>query len=155
MRYRPAVVTMLMAATLLLSPAAASSDAQNAALVDLTVELDGEPVFSPQLVVRLGQMAEASIESPSGEGHRIVLSVNRDGHRFHMRSLYLTRQEDKPWTVVAEPQMSVPDASAGSMALVSADRELHFGVEISGGTFVDLYARLFPDDAAKAGQATN
>ena len=130
-------------------------DTPAAALVELAVERDGERVFSPRMLVRLGQMAEASSESPSGEGHRIVLSVNRDGDRFRMRSLYLTRQEDKPWTVVAEPNMSLRDASAGSMALVGEDQELRFGVEIGVGTFIDLYARLFPDATAKAGQATD
>ena len=141
---RPLITTLVML-TLLPLPLAVASDAQDAALVTLEIHRDGERVLLPRMLVRLGQMAEASIESPAGEGHRIVLSVTRDGDAFHMRSMYLTRLEDRPWVVVAEPAISVRDATEGSMALIGGDHELRFDVEIGGGTFADLRARQLPD----------
>ena len=141
---RPAAIAVVML-TLLPLPLAADPDAQNAAFVTLEIHRDGERVFSPEMLVRLGQMAEASIESPAGEGHRIILSVNRDGDVFRMRSIYMTKHEDKPWVVVAEPMISVRDATEGSMSLIGGDHELRFDVEIGGGTFADLRARVYPD----------
>ena len=141
---RPAAIAFAML-TLLPLPLAAAPDTEDAALVTLEIHRDGERVFSPLMLVRLGQMAEASIESPAGEGHRIVLSVTRDGDIFHMRSIYMTKHEDRPWVVIAEPAISIRDATEGSMALIGGDHELRFDVEIGGGTFADLRARVFPD----------
>ena len=141
---RPAAIAFAML-TLLPLPLAAAPDTEDAALVTLEIHRDGERVFSPLMLVRLGQMAEASIESPAGEGHRIVLSVTRDGDVFHMRSIYMTKHEDRPWVVIAEPAISIRDATEGSMALIGGDHELRFDVEIGGGTFADLRARVFPD----------
>ena len=141
---RPVIIALVML-TLLPLPLAAASDAQDAALVTLEIHRDGERVFSPLMLVRLGQMAEMRIESPAGEGHRIVLSVTRDGDIFHMRSIYMTKHEDRPWVVIAEPAISIRDATEGSMALIGGDHELRFDVEIGGGTFADLRARVFPD----------
>ena len=141
---RPVIIAFAML-TLLPLPLAAASDAQDAALVTLEIHSDGERVFSPQMLVRLGQMAEMRIESPAGEGHRIVLSVTRDGDIFHMRSIYMTKHEKNPWVVIAEPAISIRDATEGSMALIGGDHELRFDVEIGGGTFADLRARVFPD----------
>ena len=140
---RPVIIALVML-TLLPLPLADASDAQDAALVALEIHRDDERVFSPLMLVRLGQMAEASIESPAGEGHRIVLSVTRDGDVFHMRSIYMTKHEDRPWVVIAEPAISIRDATEGSMALIGGDHELRFDVEIGGGTFADLRARAYP-----------
>ena len=145
---RPAAIA-LVTLTLLPLPLAADPDAQDAALVTLEIHRDGERVFSPQMLIPLGQMAESSIESPAGEGHRIVLSVTRDGDVFHMRSIYMTKQEAKPWVVVAEPLISIRDATGGSMSLSRDDHELRFDVEIDGGAFADLRARLYPDAAGE------
>ena len=141
---RPVIIALAML-TLLPLPLAATSDAQDAALVRLEIHRDGERVFSPLMLVRLGQMAEASIEAPAGEAHRIVLSVTRDGDIFHMRSIYMTKHVDQPWVVIAEPAISIRNATEGSMALIGGDHELRFDVEIGGGTFADLRARQFPD----------
>ncbi len=140
---RPVIIALVML-TLLPLPPADASDAQDAALVTLEIHRDGERVFSPRMLVRLGQMAEASIESPAAEGHRIVLSVTLEGDVFHMRSIYMTKHEDRPWVVIAEPAISIRDATEGSMALIGGDHELRFDVEIGGGTFADLRAREYP-----------
>ena len=140
---RPVIIALVML-TLLPLPPADASDAQDAALVTLEIHRDGERVFSPRMLVRLGQMAAASIESPAAEGHRIVLSVTREGDVFHMRSIYMTKHEDRPWVVIAEPAISIRDATEGSMALIGGDHELRFDVEIGGGTFADLRARVYP-----------
>ena len=49
--------------TLLPLPLAAASDAQDAALVTLEIHRDSERVFSPLMLVRLGQMAEMRASS--------------------------------------------------------------------------------------------
>ena len=49
----------------------------------------------------------------------------------------------------AEPQISIRDATGGSMSLSRDDHELRFDVEIGGGTFADLRARLYPDVAGE------
>ena len=129
-------------------PLAASSATEEAALVTLRIEQDGARVFAPRMLVRFGEMADAEFESPEGEGHRVVLSVTRDGGGFLMRSMYLAKVPNSRWVLMAEPVISVGNGTPASMTLASEDGELRFDVEISGGQAAQLRSQFFTDNAA-------
>lgn len=143
MHHRFAAMSIL--ALTLVQYAGAAPDTRDAVLVDLQVERDGQPVLSPRLLIRVGQLAEAQVESRTGGDHRVLLSVSRDTGIFHVAAKYLTRLEDEPWVVVAEPTISVREAVAGSMVLKRGGGELRFNVEVSGGASADLRTRLSSD----------
>ncbi len=130
------------ALALVLAPTGASAPigaaAPDSAILNVSIERDGKSVFSPRLLVRLGQMAEASMSSPTGESHRLVLSVNRsDEGAYRFRSLYLTKAAPTAnWIVRSEPAFVAQDATPASMALADAsgNERLRFGIHIRGGT---------------------
>lgn len=128
-------------------PLAASPGPGDAALVTLAIERGGERVFAPRMLVRLGEMAEARVESPAGDGHRVVLSVHRADDGFRMRSIYLARTPDGPWTVVAEPALAVGDGIPATMTLAGEGAKLRFDVEIDGGAAAELRERFLAGEA--------
>lgn len=132
-----AIVTLL--ATL---PLAATPGSPNAALVDFQVELDGEHVFKPRLLVRLGQMSEALLESPSGEGHRVVLSVTRHEDLYKLRSLYLTKSVDDRWVVQTEPELSFLGNVPASATITDNTGAFRLHLNVSVGEAADLRSRL-------------
>ena len=129
---------------LLSSPLGASSGTEEVALVTLEI---GARVFAPRMLVRFGEMTEAAVESPEGEGHRVVLSVTRDGGGFLMRSMYLTKVPNTRWVVMAEPVISVRNETRASLTLTSEEGELHFDVEISEGESAELRSQFLTDNA--------
>lgn len=133
--------------TLLSFPLAASSGTEEAALVTLRIDQDGARVFAPQMLVRFGEMTEAAVESREGEGHRVVLSVTPEGGGFVMRSMYLTKAPNSRWILMAEPVISVKNATPASLTLTSEEGELRFAVEISGGESAQLRSQLFTGNA--------
>lgn len=132
---------------LLSFPLAASSDPQEAAVVTLRIEQDGTRVFAPRMLIRFGEMTEAVFESPEGEGHRVVLSVTRDGGGFLMRSMYLAKVPNSRWVLMAEPVISVTNETPASLTLTSEEGELHFDVEISEGDSAKLRSQFLTDYA--------
>lgn len=132
---------------LLSFPLGASSGTEEVALVTLQIEQDGARVFAPRMLVRFGEMTEAAVESPEGEGHRVVLSVTRDGGGFLMRSLYLAKVPNTRWVVMAEPVISVRNETRASLTLTSEEGELHFDVEISEGQSAELRSQFLTDNA--------
>ena len=129
-------------------PLAGSSGTEEAALVTLRIEQDGARVFAPRLLVRFGEMADAGFESPDGEGHRVVLSVTRDGGGYHMRSMYLAKAPHSRWVLMAEPVISVRNDTPASLTLTSDEGELRFDVEISGGDPTQLRSQFATDHTA-------
>ncbi len=90
MRFVAFALAFALASTGAAAPIGAATP--DSAIVSVSIERDGKPLFSPRLLVRLGEMAEASMSSPTGESHRLVLSVNRhDEGAYRFRSLYLTK----------------------------------------------------------------
>lgn len=132
---------------LLSFPLGASSGTEEVALVTLRIEQDGARVFAPRILVRFGEMTEAAVESPEGEGHRVVLSVTRDGGGFLMRSMYLAKVPNARWVVMAEPVISVRNETRASITLTDDDGELHFDVEISEGESAELRSQFLTDNA--------
>ena len=133
---------------LLSFPLGAASGAEEVALVTLRIEQDGARVFAPRMLVRFGEMTDAAVESPEGEGHRVVLSVTRgDGGGFLMRSMYLAKVPNTRWEVVAEPVISVRNETPASLTLTSEEGELHFDVEISEGKSAELRSQFMTDNA--------
>ena len=131
-------------------PLIASPVSPNAALVAFDIERDGQHLFAPRLLVKLGEMSEASMELPSGEAHRIVLAVTRDKDFYRLRSLYLTKGADHRWVVQAEPAMAFGGDVPASVTLAddAGESELHLSVSI--GDVADLQAAL----SAPAGDQT-
>lgn len=133
-------IASVLAVTAALTGAATPIGAANpeAAILDVQIERDGKPVFSPRLLVRLGEMAEASISSATGESHRLVLSVShQDNGGYRLRSLYLTKATPAAqWIVQSEPGLAANDGIPASMSLADAsgDERLRFGIHIRGGT---------------------
>ncbi len=134
MSARIAAILTLLAAL----PLAANPGPPDAALVDFEVERNGEQVFTPRLLVALGRMSEALMESPSGEGHRVVLSVTRHEDVYTLRSLYLTKSVDERWVVQAEPALSFPGDVPASATITdnTGAFRLHLGVRV--GQAADL-----------------
>ena len=123
-------------------PVAATPGSDDAALVTLAISRDGERVFAPRMLVRLGEMAQAKVESSAGDGHRVLLSVSRNGDGFHMQSIYLTRSADSSWVVLAEPTLAVRGGTPASMSLTGKEPQLRFDVEIDGGNWAELRSHL-------------
>ncbi len=122
-------------------PVTATPGSDDAALVTLAISRDGERVFAPRMMVRLGEMAQAKAESPAG-GHRVLLSVSRNGDGFHMQSIYLARSADSSWVVLAEPTLTVKGGTPASMSLTGKETQLRFDVEIDGGNWAELRSQL-------------
>ena len=133
-------------------PLFATPDSPDAALVALDVERDGEPVFAPRILVKLDRMSEASMEAPSGEGHRILLSVTRDKDFYRLRSLYLTRDAGDRWVVQAEPQVVFRGDAPASMTLADDASEFQLRFNVSVGDASDLTTRM---TTVAAGRAEN
>lgn len=127
--------TLAMLATL---PLAAEPGSPDAALVDLEVERNGEQVFTPRLLVALGRMSEALLESPSGDGHRVVLSVTRHEDVYTLRSLYLTKSGDERWVVEAEPELSFPGDVPASATLTDNTGAFRLHLNVRVGQAADL-----------------
>ncbi|MDE0452700.1 MAG: hypothetical protein OXI90_13165 [Gammaproteobacteria bacterium] len=139
MNARNAAAILTLLATL---PLAAKPGTPDAALVDLEVELNGERVFTPHLLVGLGRMSEALLESPSGEGHRVILAVTRHEDVYTLRSLYLTKAGDERWVVQAEPGLSFlgDDPASATITDETGAFRLHLNVRV--GDAVELRSRL-------------
>ncbi len=140
-----AILTLLAAL-----PLAAKPGAPDAALVDLEVERSGERVFTPRLLVGLGRMSEALLESPSGEGHRVVLSVTRHDDVYTLRSMYLTRGVDERWVVQAEPGLSFQGDDPASATITDDTRAFRLHLNVSVGEVAELRSRL-PGAAGTSG----
>ena len=142
MRYVAFALALALAPTNAAAPVEGTTP--DSAILSVSIERDGKPLFSPRLLVRLGEMAEASMSSPTGESHRLVLSVNRhDEGAYRFRSLYLTKAAPTAnWIVRSEPAFVARDASPASMALADASgkERLRFGIHIRGGTAEELRA---------------
>lgn len=140
MRYVVFALALALAPTGAAAPVEAATP--DSAILSVSIERDGKSVFSPRLLVRLGEMAEASMSSPTGESHRLVLSVNRhDESAYRFRSLYLTKAAPTAnWIVRSEPALVARDASPAAMALADASgkERLRFGIHIRGGTAEEL-----------------
>ena len=108
----------------------------------LRIDQDGARVFAPQMLVRFGEMTGAAVESPEGEGHRVVLSLTRDDGEFVMRSMYLTKVANRPWVLMAEPVISVRNDTPASLTLTSEEGELRFDVVISSGESAQLRSQF-------------
>ena len=134
-----AIFTLLVAL-----PLAAIPDSPDAALVDLEVQRNGERVFAPRLLVGLGRMSEAQLESPSGEWHRVVLSVTRHEDMYTLRSLYLTKGVDERWIVQAEPELSFLGVMPASATMIDATGAFRLHLRVSVGAVGDLRGQL-PD----------
>ena len=126
---------LAMLATL---PLAAEPGSPDAALVDVEVERNGEQVFTPRLLVALGRMSEALLESPSGEGHRVVLSVTRHEDVYKLRSLYLTKSVDERWVVQAEPALSFPGDVPASATITDSTGAFRLHLDVRVGQAADL-----------------
>ena len=133
-----AVVLTLLAAL----PLAAKPGSPDAALVDFEVERNGENIFTPRLLVGLGRMSEALLESRSGEDHRIVLSVTRHEDVYRLRSLYLTKGMDERWIVQAEPELSFLGNVPASATIIDDTGVLRLHLNVSVGEAADLRGRL-------------
>lgn len=143
MSARIAAAFVALLATL---PLAATPGVPDAALVDLEIQREGERVFTPRLLVGLGRMSEALLESPSGEGHRIVLSVTRHEDVYTLRSLYLTKGVDERWIVQAEPELSFLGDMPASATMIDATGAFRLHLNVSVGEAGDLRGQL-PDVA--------
>ena len=146
MRCIASALALVVALTVTATPIGTAGP--DAALLEVEIERNGKPVFSPRLLVRLGEMADASISSPTGESHRLVLSVDSlDEGAYHIRSLYLTKATPTAnWMVQSEPGFTVRDAVPASMALVDNGgiERLRFGIRVRGGSreqMRELWAR--------------
>ena len=140
MRFVAFALALALAPTIAAAPIGAA--APDSAILNVSIERDGKSVFSPRLLVRLGEMAEASMSTPTGESHRLVLSVNRnDEGAYRFRSLYLTKAAPTAnWIVRSEPAFVAQDATPASLALADAsgNERLRFGIHIRGGTAEEL-----------------
>ena len=132
-----AVLTLLAA-----PPLAAKPASPDAALVDFEVERNGENIFTPRLLVGLGRMSEALLQSPSGEDHRIVLSVTRHEDVYQLRSLYLTKGMGERWIVQAEPELSFLGNVPASATITDDTGVLRLHLNVSVGEVADLRSRL-------------
>ena len=123
-------------------PLIASPVSPGAALVAFDLERDGQRLFAPRLLVKLGEMSEASMELPSGKAHRIVLSVTRDKDFYRLRSLYLTKEADRRWVVQAEPAMAFVGDAPASVTLADDAGESQLHLSVSVGQATELRAAL-------------
>lgn len=125
-----------------LTTAAGDAATARAALVDLHIERDGVAVFSPRMLVPLGERAEASITSPTGTSHRVVLQVAaHDKDAYSLRSRHLTKAAlDANWVVASEPQMVVQENVPASITLADANGKhiYRMDVRIRGENLSDL-----------------
>ena len=142
MSVRIAAVFVAILTLLAALPVAATTDSPNAALVDLEVQRNGEHVFTPRLLVGLGRMSEALAESPSGEGHRIVLSVTRHEDVYKLRSLYLTKGVDERWIVQAEPELSFLGKVPAPATITDDTGAFLLHLNVSVGEIADLRSQL-------------
>lgn len=142
MSMRIAIASVSILTLLATLPLAATPGSPNAALVDLKVERNGEHVFTPRLLVRLGQMSEALLESPSGEGHRVVLSVTRQEDFYKLRSLYLTKGVDDRWVVQTEPELSFLGNVPASATITDNTGAFRLHLNVSVGEAADLRSQL-------------
>ena len=139
----PRITAAFVAILTLLTPLplAAKPGAPDTALVDFEVERNGENIFTPRLLVGLGGMSEALLESPSGEDHRIVLSVTRHEDVYKLRSLYLTKGMDERWVVQAEPELSFLGNAPASATITDNAGALQLHLNVSVGEAADLLSR--------------
>ena len=133
---------LALLSTIALATAAGDTATPRAALVDLHIERDGVAVFSPRMLVFLGERAEASKTSPTGTSHRVELWVAaHDQDAYRLRSRYLTKvAPDANWVVTSEPQVVVRENAPASITLADASGEHHFhmDVRIQGGDVEQL-----------------
>ena len=121
------VLCLLVAGSL---PHHAAPSVHETARVEIDIDRDGERVFSPCLLVRLGRWSEATVFSPAGDGHRLVVLIARERGRYSLTSMYMTKEGSGSWVVQAEPSMTIREDVPSSMVVAAGASEFRFAVHI-------------------------
>ena len=121
------VLCVLVAGAL---PHGAAPSLHETARVEIDIERDGERVFSPSLLVRLGRWTEATVVSPAGDAHRVVALIAREGGHYSLTSMYMTKKGSGSWVVQAEPVMTIRDDVPSSMVVTAGASEFRIAVHV-------------------------